>query len=306
MSFLGKVERKLGRYAIKNLTLYILVGYGIGYLLNIMMPQVYGYLIMNPYLVTQGQVWRLFTWVITIPQELDIFIIFMFTFFYWIGTSLERIWGTFRYNMYIFSGIIFMTVGAMVTYFILKAIDPVYAAMIPISISTYYINMTSFLAFALCIPDVQVLFMLVFPIKVKWLAIVDLVLIGLDFISIGNQVDAVLEKSGFAAIAGIETYRNMFVWSQRALMIVPLLNFFIFFLCTRNYKRVSPSEIRRKHVYNKEINEAKATRMIAKHRCAVCGRTDKDNEDLAFRFCSKCNGNYEYCQDHIFDHVHVE
>ena len=42
------------------------------------------------------------------------------------------------------------------------------------------------------------------------------------------------------------------------------------------------------------------------HRCAVCGRTEKDGDDLVFRYCSKCNGNYEYCQDHLFTHEHVK
>ena len=33
---------------------------------------------------------------------------------------------------------------------------------------------------------------------------------------------------------------------------------------------------------------------------------DESNPELEFRFCSKCNGNYEYCQDHLFTHKHVE
>lgn len=27
--------------------------------------------------------------------------------------------------------------------------------------------------------------------------------------------------------------------------------------------------------------------------------------NLDFRFCSKCDGNYEYCSDHLFTHQHV-
>ena len=44
----------------------------------------------------------------------------------------------------------------------------------------------------------------------------------------------------------------------------------------------------------------------ARHRCAVCGRTELDDPNLEFRYCSKCNGNYEYCQDHLFTHEHVK
>ena len=41
-------------------------------------------------------------------------------------------------------------------------------------------------------------------------------------------------------------------------------------------------------------------------RFPICGRTEKDGDNLEFRFCSKCNGNYEYCQEHLFTHTHVK
>ena len=41
------------------------------------------------------------------------------------------------------------------------------------------------------------------------------------------------------------------------------------------------------------------------HKCYICGQTDADNKDLEFRYCSKCNGNYEYCQNHLFTHEHI-
>ncbi len=44
----------------------------------------------------------------------------------------------------------------------------------------------------------------------------------------------------------------------------------------------------------------------ARHVCAICGRTELTNPELEFRYCSRCEGNYEYCQDHLFTHVHVK
>ena len=38
-NWLDKMERRFGRYAIRNLTMYLLAGYAIGYLLSFMMPQ---------------------------------------------------------------------------------------------------------------------------------------------------------------------------------------------------------------------------------------------------------------------------
>lgn len=44
----------------------------------------------------------------------------------------------------------------------------------------------------------------------------------------------------------------------------------------------------------------------AVHRCAICGRTELDDPNLEFRYCSKCEGNYEFCQDHLFLHIHAK
>ncbi len=306
MKFFEKIERKFGRFAIRNLTIYILVGYAIGYVLMYMAPEIYKYLVMSPSLVFKGQVWRLFTWVITPPQDLDIFIIFMFLFFYWVGTSLEAALGRFRYNVYIFSGIIFMTVGSLVTYLVMWLIEPDVASMIPVEISTYYINLTSFLAFAVCFPNMQVMFMFFIPLKVKWLAVIDLLLIAMEFLLIGPSSQAIVQDfvAQFPAFAGYASVMtSMLTWSQRVMLLVPLLNFGIFFLVTRNLRRISPAEIKRKHEFKKKM-EAPARSNHPRHQCVICGRTERDNEDLVFRFCSKCSGNYEYCQDHIFTHEH--
>ena len=172
MNFITKLERKFGRFAINNLIIYVLGAYAVGYILSIAFPQVYSMLLLDPRMIfTKGQVWRIFTWICTIPQELNLFVVFMFLFYYWIGQTLERYWGTFRYNLYMFSGWFFMTVGAIVIYF-------VSGGKISLSMDTYYINMTSFLAFATLFPDTQVMLMMLIPIKMKWLAIADLVLIG--------------------------------------------------------------------------------------------------------------------------------
>lgn len=45
--------------------------------------------------------------------------------------------------------------------------------------------------------------------------------------------------------------------------------------------------------------------VITRHKCAICGRTELDDENLEFRYCSKCEGNYEYCSDHLYTHEHV-
>lgn len=297
MNFINKLERKWGKYAINNLIVYVLAAYAIGYVILMFSPEFYNMLTLNPALICKGQIWRLFTWICTIPQELDIFVIFMFMFYYWIGTTLERYWGTFRYNMYMISGWFFQTVGAMVIYLLTLAItgDGVNLAM-----DTYYINLASFLAFATIFPDTQVMFMMIIPIKMKWLAIADIVLIGYNFI---QNLSVVLRYSSseiYILTGGLATQDTYIAVCVS--IVISLLNFILFYFGTRKHKRYTPNEVRRRRSYQRQV---KHTSGITKHKCAICGRTENDGDGLVFRFCSKCQGNYEYCQDHLFTHEHV-
>ena len=54
------------------------------------------------------------------------------------------------------------------------------------------------------------------------------------------------------------------------------------------------------------INKKEEISSVTRHKCAICGKSEKDDPNLEFRFCSKCNGNYEYCSEHLYTHTHVE
>ena len=93
------------------------------------------------------------------------------------------------------------------------------------------------------------------------------------------------------------------------LAFVSLLNFLLFFFATRNYKKYSHGQAKRQRAYRKEVYEARKNQQNAtgaRHKCTVCGRTELDDPNLEFRYCSKCNGAYEYCQDHLFTHEHIK
>lgn len=137
MNFLNKMERKYGRYAIKNLSAYMIGTYVIGYLISVMAPSLLGYLTLEPAYILRGQVWRLVTWLFIPPSRLDLFTIIMLFFYYSIGSNMEHAWGSFRYNVYIFTGILFSIAGAFVVYFILGG-----QVLMGGAISTYYINMS--------------------------------------------------------------------------------------------------------------------------------------------------------------------
>ncbi|MCI7129101.1 MAG: hypothetical protein MSA09_00765 [Lachnospiraceae bacterium] len=288
MNYLNKLERKLGRYAIPNLSMWLIVGYAIGYMLYYVemfttLP-ILEFLMLDPAKVMHGQIWRLVTWVLMPPSYSNIFFyIIMMLLYYQLGSALERTWGTFRYNVYIFGGILFTAVGVMVTFFVLRAFGVAEAYMMGYAVSTYYINLSIFLAFAVCYPEMQLMLYFIIPVKIKWLAILYAVLVGVSFLQTG--------------------------WTGRIVIVMSLMNFLVFFFSTRDYHRVSPSEIKRKRDFRTQSVQPKMRRSdgtIYKHKCAVCGRTELDDPTLEFRFCSKCDGNMEYCQEHLFTHQHVK
>ncbi len=278
MNVMNKWERKFGRYALRNLTMYIIITYIAGYLLQVLAPSMLLYLTLEPYYILHGQIWRLVSWLLIPPGSLDIFTIITLFFYYSIGTTLERTWGSFRYNVYIFSGIIISIIGAFVLYFLFYFINGVPVYGIGLYFSTYYISMSIFLAFAATYPDMQVLFMMFLPLKVKWLGIAYVVLIIYEAVQAG--------------------------WAVRVAILCSLMNFIIFFLATRNMGHYNPREVKRRKDYQQAVHKSQVNG-ITKHKCAICGRTEKDGANLEFRFCSKCNGNYEYCQDHLFTHTHI-
>ena len=287
------LRRKLEKYAIPNLTLYLIICYGIGYLMQYLVPAGYQYLMLDPFLVLKGQVWRLVTWILIPPDSSNIFFVLITLYLYYsLGGLLERIWGTYKYNVYLFSGLLFTILGAFVLcgYSVLMGAQPtMYTGLYLLNngsavyfgqFSTYYINMSIFLAFAASIPHVQVLLMFIFPIKVKWLGIVYGIILLVNCIQ-----------------GGIATW---------IVVIFSLLNFLVFFLRSKGKMHLSVWQIKRQQEFHQKMRSAGQTKGITRHKCAICGRTELDGDDLEFRFCSKCNGNYEYCQYHLFTHEHVK
>ncbi len=311
-NFLNKLERKIGKFAIKNLSRYLIGAYAIGYVLYYIGAfsgnSILSYLTLEPYFIIHHfQIWRLFSWVLvpTISSGFLglFFAVIMMILYYQLGSVLERTWGTFRFNVYIFGGMILTIIGAFILHAIFSAIYGSGYILVtgPIGgmFSTRYINQSIFLAFAVCYPNMEVMLYFILPIKMKWMAVFYAVLIVIDVI--------------------------MSSWAGKIAIVASILNFVIFFFTNRqvrdNLRRMSPKEMHRKQAYRQATTAGGqrnpyagtmhqqpmrgATPGVAKHRCAVCGRTEQDDPKLEFRFCSKCEGNYEYCQDHLFTHQHV-
>lgn len=250
---------------------------------------------LYPEMILQGQVWRLISFVF-VPVATGGSSVFTQTlffalstfFYYWIGTSLERQWGTTRFNVFYGLGVLLNLLVGLILY----AAMPITHDMFGFYYETanmHYVNLSLFLSFATLYPNMQVLLYGIIPLKVKWLAWLDAALFAFDI--------------GYSLTAGD--------WRGFLLPIVAILNYLIFFwedlmgILTRGKRRAvhrtSAQTINFKKA-QKEVQQRKGYL----HKCAVCGVTDADNPDMEFRYCSKCNGYYCYCMDHINNHSHVE
>ena len=131
------------------------------------------------------------------------------------------------------------------------------------------------------------------PVKVKWLALVD----ALYFIY--ANIQAFLPAYGGGAY-------GIYYKANALAAVVSILNFMIFFLSSRNMQRYSPRQMKRRAEFKQRMRPVNQYSGGARHRCAICGRTENDDPNLEFRYCTRCNGDYEYCQDHLFTHTHIQ
>ena len=177
--------------------------------------------------------------------------------------------------------------------------DYVFGVNFGILFGTYWLNNSLFLAFAATYPNMQFILFFLIPIKAKTLGILYGVYFGIEIVAgfLYNVLpDTIVYGLYQAGIAVHPAYSIM--------ALLSLGNFLLFFFGMKNMRRYSPKEIRRRQTFQRSVQQGE--KRAAMHKCAICGRTEKDGDDLEFRFCSKCSGNYEYCQNHLFTHEHVK
>ena len=326
-----KLRQRYNRFVMRNsnrgiphLMLWLCAGSAIVYLFSVFTgsQELYDILSFDANAILHGQVWRLFSYVFTFALDRQFLFstllgaIFSILFYYWIGNLLENFWGTLRFNIFYLSGVLLMDIAGLLMHLIFKQFG--LSVNLPVSVS--YLNLSLFLAAATLAPEERVYFMLLIPIKMKWLALVYLIL------SLISVVSGVVGAFSYLKLGQTLLFAG---WLCYALFpLVALLNYFLFFgkgvrVLFPNLRRVHKQEkrkaeyYRRSHeatenaspVYRVEVQEptkpAGGGRPY-RHKCTVCGRTDADCPDLEFRYCSKCKGYFCYCIDHINNHTHVQ
>ncbi len=308
MSWINALEDKFGRYAIKNLIRYILGLQVAGAVLGVINPYLYyNYLSLDVYQILHGQVWRLVTFVLnpgisrdSLIMSLLMFLIMIYVY-NWTGTAMEQILGAFRFNLFYVTGTILIWLVSLGYYIILVHANPGHlAASLSLQMATV-INLQElcavmFLMFSFAFPDNVVLFNFFIPLKAKWLG----------FLYLGMSV--------YEIITCI-TSRNYLLYVKMFLIIGALITFAIFFLdfkkgggagFSARVRQVRPKKTRKAKKLQKDIQIVKPKGGGSRHRCAICGRTEITHPNLEFRYCSQCEGNYEYCEEHLYTHEHVK
>lgn len=281
---------------IPNLMLYICIGAGIVYLLSMINGGsiLYELLRFDKALILQGQVWRLFTYVLTYtPGSSFLALIFLY-FFYSLSRVVEMSMGTFRFNLYYFSGVILMDIFAMifcpVTDVIIGEylITPEYFSYGIYGNMAYYLHLSMLLTFATRSPDSQFLIFFIIPVKAWFMGIVYLVLIAIEIYNMApffpHNLFPLIALGNYLLFAGKDVL-NLFPFIRNR----PRKS--------STYKKAGPIPFTPRQTTAKSAPYS--------HRCTVCGRTDISDPELEFRYCSRCNGYHCYCQDHISNHTHI-
>ncbi|MBO5259178.1 MAG: hypothetical protein J6B26_02220 [Agathobacter sp.] len=281
MNWMNKLEKKWGRYAIPSLHKYLVIAIAIGYVLSYLGGDLINYLTFSASSILHGQIWRLVTWIFIPPAAGGVFFTMLFLLcLIPMGRSLESFFGPFKMNIYFIGGILLSDIGGLLVYLIFK---------MPVYLSTYHILFSLFLALALCMPDATVNLYFILPIKMKWMLLIYVAELAYEIVTYFQL--------------GVSLGAWYFGFAYSTEIIIALLNLVLFFLSSR--VRISRKHKKRQREFQAQMRQPRPGSGITKHKCAICGRTENDDPNLVFRYCSKCAGNYEYCQEHLFTHEHV-
>ncbi len=310
-----KIRQRFERFCLRNrdkgipnLMLYICLGSGIVTFAAMINggALLYELLRFDKGAILQGQVWRLFSWLLT--EQLGgnplLSVVFLY-FFYRLGNAVEQSIGTFKFNLFYLVGVVMMDVFAMIfcpTEPVMingYSVSPEYFSALFYGNMAYYLHLGIVLTFATMYPDSLFMIFFVIPVKAWVIALVDLVLIGIGVFNM--------------------CYPIMF-FPHCLFPLIGLLNYFLFFgpdmgnllplswrakLRRKRPAAPNPQAARPRVVpFNPAATQKESASYT--HRCTVCGRTDVSNPELEFRYCSRCSGYHCYCQDHISNHTHVE
>ncbi len=287
---------------IPNLMLYLSVGSAIVYLFTMFSGNglLYEWLRFDVDLILQGQVWRLFSYVITTQNNNVVFTLITLICYYSLGRAMENAWGTLRFNLFYLTGVLLMDLYAM----LVGIFMPQWRYMMSMVVDVSFLNMSLFLGYATMYPDAQFLLLFIIPVRAWIFALVDIAITLLNVIQL--SVPVFLFPINLYPLVAIANYFLFF--GKDVVNVIPMswrVN------ARRLFKKKSKAAPKRSGTipFPKAGSFEASTATVKapyNHRCTVCGRTDVSDPQLEFRYCSKCSGYHCYCEDHIGNHEHIQ
>ena len=184
------------------------------------------YLCWSTSAILHAQIWRIVSFIL-VPYTTSPVNFLIFAFLYYsISQTLERVWGSFRMDMYIITGLLGTIVAAFLVYF-------VFGVEMGMQVSISYLSNSLFLALAATFPDVQ---FFIIPIKAKWMALLSAVMYLYDLMQVVNGLGWM--PYGFAMLI---------------MIVFSLINFILYFLGTRDLQRINPKEVHRRRDFQKKM-----------------------------------------------------
>jgi membrane associated rhomboid family serine protease len=264
---LARLERTLGRFAIERLITFIVGGMAIVFLLSQAKPEFLSYLRLDPSRALK-EPWRFVTYLFIPPSDSTIWVLFALYWTWLIGANLEQEWGAFKLNVYYLIGALGTTAAAWITG------EPQ---------ANFWLNTSLFFAFATVFPNYEIYVFFIIPIRVKWLALLTLAFVGLNF---------------FAGDIGV-----------KAAIAVALGNYLLFFAGHLLALARGQQLQMRQAVRRTQFRPAKTERTSdvgsaasASRACAICGARQDEGADIRVCSCEKCGGPRELCLEHARNH----
>lgn len=213
-TLLEKAERRLRRYAIPDLINYIVVAMAAVFVFDTFFSPILGfnlsyYLMFSWPLILRGQIWRLVTFII-VPPAARLLTAILSLYFYWmVGNALANRWGTFRFEVFYLTGMLISVLVGIAGAYVIPG-GMAMAQYLP-TVTNDYLNMSMFLALALIFPDMELVLFFILPVKMKWLALIDLVLLVLSALRTGPL--------GWLMLVAATTNVALFFWRNAVQLV---------------------------------------------------------------------------------------
>lgn len=266
--FLSRLERRFGKFAIPNLTTFIVAGMAVTFVLMFAREEIGSAMTLDPRAVRAGQVWRLVSYVFVPSGGNPLFILFQLSFTWFIGRTLESEWGAFKLNVYYLLGMLGTTAAAFI------GGEPV---------GNVYLNASVFLAFATLYPDYEIRLYLVIPVRVKWLGL----------LMAGGLVLSSVFGSWGARIGLLAALSNYLLFFGKHLVDL-----------VRQRRTLAAQATRRASMRPGAVasTSTAAASASSDRACAACGAKASEGADIRVCSCAKCGVPTLFCVEHARSH----